>query len=69
MKNNQVDVEGTAAVTHVVYDGDEKKIQMARDLANDCLGITDPDRCEAAIKIFNCGHGAAKKRGMTFEDL
>ena len=53
----------------MAFDGDAKKVQMARDLANDCAGITDPDRCEAAVKIFECGHNAVKTRGITFEDV
>lgn len=53
----------------MAYDGDAKKIETARGLANDCINITDSDRCEAAIKIFECGHAAAKNRGMTFEDV
>lgn len=69
MKNNQVDVESTVAIADMAFDGDAKKVQMARDLANDCAGITDPDRCEAAVKIFECGHSAVKTRGITFEDV
>ena len=69
MKNNQVDVESTVAIADMAFDGDAKKVQMARDLANDCAGITDPDRCEAAVKIFECGHNAVKTRGITFEDV
>lgn len=69
MKNNQVDVENTAALADMAYDGDVTKVSMARDLANDCTGVTDADRCEAAVKIFECGHIAAKKRGLDFEDV
>lgn len=69
MKNNQVDVERTVEVAKIVFDGDSTKMQMARDLANDCAGVTDDDRCEAAVKIFECGHSAVKKRGITFEDV
>lgn len=69
MKNNQVDVESTAAVADMAFDGDARKVQVARELANDCAGITDVDRCEAAVKIFECGHQNIKKRGITFENV
>lgn len=69
MKNNQVDVERTVEVAKIAFDNDDNKVNMARELANDCAGITDEDRCEAAVKIFECGHAAIKKRGITFEDV
>lgn len=69
MKNNQVDVERTVEVAKFAFNGDETKVQMARELANDCVGITDDDRCEAAVKLFECGHSALKKRGISFEDV
>lgn len=69
MKNNQVDVESTVAVADIAYNGDARKVQVVRELANDCTGITDVDRCEAAVKIFECGHNAVKTRGITFEDV
>lgn len=69
MKNNQIDVDNVVALASKAFDGDAKQIQMAHDLASDCIGVTDTDRCEAAIKIFECGHIAAKSRGMTFEDV
>lgn len=69
MKNNQVDVENIIALADRAFDGEAKQVQMARELASDCANVTDADRCEAAIKVFECGHIAAKTRGMTFEDV
>lgn len=53
----------------MAFDGDAAKIQTARDLASGCADVTDADRCEAAFKIFECGHHAVKAKGTTFEDL
>lgn len=69
MKNNKIDIESVIAIAKKAFDDDATKVQMARDLANDCADITDGDRCEAAIKVFECGHISAKSRGMTFEDV
>lgn len=69
MKDNKVDVEGVVNVAKMAYDGDAEKEKKARELANDCLSATDADRCEAAAKIFDCGHQAFKTRGFSFENL
>lgn len=69
MKNNQLDIDSVVALADKAFGGDAKQVQMARDLATDCASIRDADRCEAALKIFECGHIAAKSRGMTFEDV
>lgn len=69
MKNNQVDVEGTVNIASMAFDGDASKVQVARDLANECASVTDADRCEAAAKIFECGREAAKSKGLKFDDM
>ncbi|XP_055304108.1 general odorant-binding protein 28a-like [Sitodiplosis mosellana] len=69
MKNNQVDVESTANVAAMAFDGDAAKVSAARDLATACASVTDADRCEAAFKIMACGRDSAKGRGISFADL
>lgn len=69
MKDNKANEEGAAAIAKLAFDGDAAKIQTARDLAQACADVTDADRCEAAFKIFECGHNAVKAKGTTFEDL
>lgn len=69
MKNNQVDVEGVKSVTTMAFDGDAAKIEMVTGFAKACVGITDADRCEAIAKILDCGHTAAKDKGISFADL
>lgn len=64
-----MDIEGVAQVAAMAFDGNPSKIQVAKDLANECVNITDDDRCEAAAKIIDCGQNAAKSKGLTFEDL
>lgn len=68
-KDNHVDMDGVANVASMAFDGNPSKIQVARDLANECADVTDDDRCEAAAKILECGQKAAKSKGLTFEEL
>lgn len=53
----------------MAFEGDAAKVGMARDLATACAAVTDADRCVAAIKLLECGHNTAKKRGFSFEQL
>lgn len=69
MKNSQVDVEGTVNLAKMAYEDDEEKAKKARELATDCASVTDTDRCEAASKIFDCGHNVFQTRGFSFENL
>lgn len=69
MRNNQLDVQNLIALAEEEFESDEKSIQIVRDLANDCADMTDDDRCEAAIKIYECGHISAKVRGVNFDDF
>ncbi|XP_031638585.1 uncharacterized protein LOC116350788 [Contarinia nasturtii] len=69
IKDNKVNVEGAIAMAKMVYDNDAAKVQMANDLANDCIGVTDGERCEAAFKIIQCSEQAHKARGVSFLDL
>lgn len=69
VKDNHVDMENVAIVAAMAFDGNPSKIQVAKDLANECIDVTDEDRCEAATKIMECGQNAAKNKGMKFESL
>lgn len=47
---------------------DEKKVNTAREIATECGGVTDPDRCELAYKMMDCAVKAAEKRGINFRE-
>ena len=68
MKGNQISVEGNIALAKMAFE-DPGKIQTMTDIATECVGITDANRCEASFKILECGVAAAKKRGVTLGDL
>lgn len=54
MKDNKFNGEGFIGMMTMKYDGDAAKVQAAREVANDCGGISDADRCEAGAKICKC---------------
>lgn len=69
MKNNQVDVDGVTSITKMAFVEDATKVQMATELAKACISVTDTDRCEAAAKIYECGHTTAKDKRLSFDEI
>lgn len=51
------------------FGADDPRVAMAQDIATECFEVTDPDRCEAAAKMYTCGREGAVRRGYTFEDF
>lgn len=47
---------------------DEKKVNVAREIATECGAVTDTDRCELAYKMLECAVKAAEKRGINFSE-
>jgi PBP/GOBP family len=45
----------------------EDMLAKAEEIAEECKTVTDPDRCEQAIKIGKCMEEGAKKRDMKVE--
>lgn len=68
MKDNKVNVEANVEMAKKVFDNDPLKVQTATDIANECAAVTDPDRCEAAVKIFECFLKATSSRGIKMGD-
>lgn len=64
IKDNKVNIEGYVGLAKMVFDNDAAKTQKATDIANECVTVTDPNRCEASFKILQCGEVAAKARGV-----
>lgn len=59
--------DGLVGMGSMMFDGDESKIQIFRDIADACAGQTDADRCEASAKICHCIHDQALARGLQFD--
>lgn len=67
MKSNRLDLEGSANVAAMIFDGDATKMKAAEEVGKECADVTDADRCEAAFKIFECCHDASVRKGLDFE--
>lgn len=67
-KDNQMYVDGVVALAKMAFGDDAAKLQTARDIATDCVGVTDEHRCEAAFKLLVCSMDAHKSRGLDFGD-
>lgn len=68
MKNDQVSVEGIIEIVKMMFDDDLTQIKLATEIANDCVGVTDGNRCEAASKVLDCSIHAHEARGMKYGD-
>lgn len=51
------------------FGADDPKVDLAIAIAKECVDVTDPDRCEAAAKMYDCGRKGAEKRGIKFENF
>lgn len=57
--------EGFMAIAGMAANGDEDKMKAAKEISEECKNVTDPDRCEMAIKIGKCMEEGAKKRNLS----
>ncbi|XP_053659862.1 general odorant-binding protein 19d-like [Anopheles marshallii] len=56
--------DGFIEIAKMLMKGDEKKIELSREIASDCKGVTNDDRCELAMDILNCLKDSAEKHGI-----
>lgn len=61
-----MDIETAVGMAEMQLDGDATKVQLFRDIANECAGQTDVDRCEAAAKICGCIQNGVQAKQLTF---
>lgn len=66
MNDRKVDVAASVELAKTALGDDDPRIASAQKVAQACSTITDPDRCEAAAKIFACSIEEGKKAGFEF---
>lgn len=49
------------------FENEPAKLQLIREIAEECADTTDRDRCESASKICKCVHDAAIARNLSFD--
>lgn len=67
MKDNKVDPDGVESLKLKVY-GDADKAKVGKEMATECVSITDEDHCEAGYKIIGCMREKAQARGLSTEE-
>lgn len=53
----------------MAFGADDPKVSQSREIATKCHEETDTDRCEAALKMYDCGIATGKQLGINFHDL
>lgn len=51
-----------------VFKDNEALIKVTKEVTETCASITDPDRCEMAVKAMKCSHDEIDKRGIKITD-
>lgn len=69
VKDGKPSIEGSVNLAKMAFEGNEKAISVAREVATECGSIADADRCELAGKMMNCMHEAFTKRGINPEEI
>lgn len=53
----------------MAYGGDQKAMDLAREITSECEHIVETDRCELAVKLMVCAQDAAVKRGLNPKEM
>lgn len=69
IKDKKTSIEGSVEIATMAFGAEDIRVSQARDIATDCSGVTADDRCEAAVKMYECAVAAGTKRGLKFEEL
>lgn len=67
--NGKTDVSMSIELAKTAFGEGDPKVAIAEEIAHECAEVTDPDRCEAAAKQYDCARSGAIKRGIKFEEL
>lgn len=67
MTNFLVDPDGVEALTLKVYN-DADRAKVAKEIATECVGVTDRNPCNAGMKILQCMHEKAIAKGVSVDE-
>ncbi|XP_055608604.1 general odorant-binding protein 19d-like [Uranotaenia lowii] len=63
----QFQKEGFKQVGAMMFGKDEEKMKQVNEVAEECSGVKNDDRCNLAMDIENCLKSALEKRGIKQE--
>lgn len=69
MKDAKVYVDGAIRLGKMIFDDNHDAITAATEVARACETVTDPDRCEMAMKLMHCSHTEVEKRKLGVEKM
>lgn len=69
IQNQRTNVEASVELAKMAFGPDDIRVTHAKEIATECAEITDPERCEAAVKMYQCSIAAGAKRGLKLGDL
>ncbi|XP_055642352.1 general odorant-binding protein 19d-like [Toxorhynchites rutilus septentrionalis] len=56
--------KGFIELSEMLLKKDEEKMTVAEEIAIECDGIANPDRCQLAVDIMSCVEHGMEKRGI-----
>uniref|UniRef100_A0A1Q3FRX2 Putative odorant-binding protein 56e n=1 Tax=Culex tarsalis TaxID=7177 RepID=A0A1Q3FRX2_CULTA len=59
--------EGFLEIMMMVYSEDEQKQGYAKEVAEECDGVANEDRCQLAVDIMTCVRQGMDQRGMKMD--
>lgn len=69
MQGGKLNGDGMIDSVQKAFNGEEKAMNVIKQIVADCTSITDPDRCEMAAKGYICSKGVMVKMGIDPETL
>ncbi|XP_058451193.1 general odorant-binding protein 19d-like [Malaya genurostris] len=57
--------DGFIQISTMIFKKDEEKQKIAKEVAEECDGTANEDRCELSVDIWTCVKSAMEKRGIT----
>ncbi|XP_058823631.1 general odorant-binding protein 19d-like [Topomyia yanbarensis] len=61
----QFSKKGFVQISAMMFKKDEEKLNVAKEVAEECDGTANDDRCELAVDIMTCIRSGLEKRGIT----
>lgn len=69
IQDKKTNVEAAVELAKMAFGSEDIRVTHAKEIAMECSGINDPERCEGAVKMYRCSLDAGAKRGLKVGDL
>lgn len=69
IEDRKTNIKASTELASMAFGADDPKVAIATQIATDCHDKTHEDRCEAAVKLYECSIEMAKKHGINPQEL